>query len=406
MLTETKIRNEKPRAAAFKLTDGGGLHLLVRPNGSKLWQVRYTYAGKEKTLSLGPYPAVGLADARDRRDAAKRTLSEGHDPNIAKAVAKAAAIVAAGITFEHVARQWHQTNESKWSETHTGDVLHSLETLVFPAIGALPIDRITPAIVLGVIRAIEARPAIETAKRVRQRMSAIFEFGIALQVCQTDPASMIRTLLKPLPTPTKQPAITDLAKLREMLAAVEAMPAHPVTKLATRMIALTVVRPGTLHGTPWSEFANIGTDTIWRIPSDRMKMDREFWIPLSTQVLDVIEALKPITGRGPLAFPNDRWSHRPMSENAMLYLLRRTGYGGQHCPHGWRASFHTIMAERYQGDATVNSVLDTMLAHAKNSGPYNRAEYLDRRRELAQEWADLLLAGFPPASSLMLGPRR
>jgi integrase len=203
-----------------------------------------------------------------------------------------------------------------------------------------------------------------------------------------------------------QPAITDLGKLREMLRKVENTPSHPVTKLAMRMIALTVVRPGTLHTTPWTEFNDLGDPAVWKIPPARMKMDREHWVPLATQALDILAVLRPVTGRCPYAFPNDRWAHKPMSENALLMLIYRAGYRGLHTPHGWRASFNTIMAERAQGDASTDKLLDIMLAHASNSGPYNRAMLLDQRRAMVQEWADLLLEGFAPAESLVVGARR
>jgi len=408
MLTDAKIRTAKPGSDGkqVKLADTGGLTLLIRPTGSKLWQFRYRFGGKEKTLSIGVYPTITLADARAARDEAKKVLKGGRDPMVAKQVAKAALITATGTTFEAISREWYEHNRSRWRGKHVDDVIQSLEKDAFPTIGHLPIGEVTPSLCLTAIRKIEARGAFETAHRVFQRMSAVFQYGIAAQACTTDPASMIKTLLKPKPTVVPQPAITDLAGLREMLRTVETVPAHPVTKLATRFLALTFVRPDTLHTTPWSEMNEIGAEGIWKIPADRMKMGREFWITLPRQAREVIDAVRPLTGRGPLVWPNDRWAHKPMTENAILFLLKRAGYQGRHCGHGFRASFNTIMSERYQGDKSVEAVLDMMLAHASNKGPYNRADQLDRRAALGQDWADILLDGFPPAETLVDGPRR
>jgi integrase len=211
----------------------------------------------------------------------------------------------------------------------------------------------------------------------------------------------------------RQPAVTDLDDARTMLAKAEAEPAHAVTKLALRLLALTALRPGALIGTPWLEFDNI-SDTVWRIPAARMKLkknqktdeSRDHFVPLPTQALDVIDVLRTLTGDGPLVFPNTRHGHKKMSENAIGYLLNRAGYHHKHVPHGWRSTFSTVMNERYPAD---RAVIDLMLAHTpdnKVEGAYNRAAYLKRRRELSQIWADLILKNAKPAASLLAGPRR
>lgn len=406
MLTDAAIRAAKPGGKPYKLTDRAGLYLHVTPAGSKLWRLRYEFGRKEKLLSIGPYPEVSLATARDQREAAKRLLREGRDPSLERKLERARAHEALSHSFEAVGRDWYTRMAGSWTERHAYDVLTSLERDVFPQLGPLPITELRPPAVLAVLRAIEARPAIETARRVRQRMSAVFVYGIASGICQTDPAAIVQGAMAPL-IKGRQPAIVDLVEAREVLRHAEAEPAHPVTKLALRLLALTAARPGEIRGASWSEFEQLdGNQPLWRIPPGRMKMKQEHLVPLSQQAVAVIVAARSLTGRGPLVFPNARHAHRPMSENAIGYLLNRAGYHSRHVPHGWRATFSTIMNERYQQD---RQVIDLMLAHAskdKTESAYNRAAHMPRRRELAQAWADLLLKDAPDTSALVHGARR
>lgn len=283
-------------------------------------------------------------------------------------------------------------------------MLKSLIQDVFPKIGALLIREITPPVVLQVLRPIEARPALETARRVRQRISAVF--AIASGEAETDPAAIVRGAMAPM-TKGRQPAIVDLDEARAMLRKAEAVPAHPITRLALRFLALTSVRPGELRGAAWAEFEALdGPARAWRIPADRMKMWRDHVVCLSRQAVEVLAVARTISGRSPLVFPNSRWAHRPMSGNAVGYLLNRAGYHSKHVPHGWRATFSSTMNERYRAD---QHVLDLMLAHAPKDrveSAYNRALHLERRRELAQAWADLLMADAAPAETLRTGAQR
>lgn len=409
-LTDAACRKAIPKEKQFKLYDAAGLHLVVTPSGGKLWRMRYQFGGKEKGLSFGPYPAISLADAREARDAARGILRQGKDPGIAKKIRKLDAVSGEG-TFEAIAREWYELNKDQWVARHASDVIESLEKEIFPTLGSSPINDIAAADVLACLRPIEKRGAKETARRIRQRMSAVFVYAIASGRADNDPAAMVKKAMAPI-RKGKQPAITDLDKAREMLAKAEAEPAHPVTKLALRILALTAVRPGTLASTPWSEWATAG-DT-WRIPAERLKLRlqhkddeaRDHLVPLAAQAVEAIEALRLITGRGPLAFPNARHAHKPMSENAMGYLLNRAGYHGHHVPHGWRATFSSVMNERFPQD---NRIIDLMLAHTPKDrveGAYNRALHMERRRALAQEWADLILSEAKPAADLLNGPRR
>lgn len=411
MLTDTAIRKAKAGDKPFKMADSGGLHLYVSTAGGKLWRFRYQYGGKEKLLSLGPYPDISLSDARAARDAAKATLREGRDPSVQKKLRKLSHITSTANTFETVAREWYDLNKAQWVDRHADDVITSLEREVFPVLGNIPVTDIRPPEVLAVLRGIETR-AKETARRVRQRMSAVFVYAISSGRAEADPAATVQKAMAPM-RKGRQPAITDLYAAREMLSKAEAEKAHPVTRLALRILALTAVRPGTLITTPWSEWSDMN-DGVWRIPAARMKLrlqhkdddSRDHLVPLSRQALEAMEALRTLTGGGPLAFPNTRHAHKPMSENAIGYLLNRAGYHHHHVPHGWRATFSSVMNERFPADKPI---IDLMLAHVpkdKVEGAYNRALHLERRRGLAQAWADLILDGARPAATLVGGPRR
>ncbi len=419
MLTDAKVRAAKPRAKSYKLTDTNRLYLLVTPSGGKLWRWNYDYDGKQKSMAFGAYPLVSLAEVRAKRDEAYSTLCEGHDPTVLKKLRIEANIEAGRQTFERVAREWHGNAKAQWAKIHAADIIRSLERAVFPAIGALPIAQLTPPLVLGVLREIEARGAIETAKRVRQRISAVFVYAIAQGIAKDDPAEKLGAVLKPL-RKGRQPAITDLVPLRKMIVTAEQDYARPITRLALRFLALTAVRPSELRGAQWDELEDLnGKEPLWRIPSARMKgdLDRkeeiagDHLVPLTRQAVAVLKALWPMTGDGPLLFPSSRHTHRPMSENAIGYLLNRAGYHGHHVPHGFRAAFSTIMnewAER-EGKDHDRKVIDLMLAHVskeKVEGAYNRAAYMPRRRELAQVWADMLSEGLPDPCSLIGPPAR
>ena len=413
-LTDAECRKAKGREKPYKLADANGLYLHVTPSGGRNWCLKYRFGGKEKKLTFGPYPDVSLVIARDKRDEARRLLRDDVDPGVEKKNKSAKAVAAAGVTFEKVARDWYETNASMWGTIHAGDVIRSLERDVFPSIGSMPIRSIETPKVLEVLRAIEKRPAIETAKRVRQRMSAVFVYAISQGLTASDPALVVRGALKPL-RKGKQPAITDLKKARRILVDAEAENAHPVTKLGLRLLALTAVRPGELRAASWSEFEDLdGDEPLWRIPAARMKgnLDRkeeeggDHLVPLARQAVDVLTVAKQMSGRGPLPFPNARHSHKPMSENAIGYLLNRAGYHSRHVPHGWRATFSTIMNERFKAD---HAIIELMLAHVptnKVKAAYDRAQHMDRRRELAQVWADLIAEGLPPAGEMIIGPRR
>ena len=412
-LTDLVVRAAKPKAQPYKLTDGQSMHLLVSTTGARLWRMRYVIGGKEKTLAFGQYPAVTLAEARAMRDAAKRELATGRDPAVALKERKTRWHDATD-SFETIARAWFETSKGMWSPVHQSDVITSLEQDVFPQIGRLPIGDLKPKDILAVLKRIEDRPAIETAHRVGQRIARVFDFAAGLGIVETNPATVVKKALKPI-RKGRQPAVVTLEEAREVLAAAEKQPAHPVTKLALRFLALTVVRPGVIARTPWVELAGLSAeDPVWHIPAARMKLriehkddpNRDHLVPLSRQAVEVLDAVKILTGRGLMAFPNARFPNRPMSENAMGYLLNRAGFHQRHVPHGWRSTFSTIMNERNHADFAV---VEMVLAHTPQNevaAAYNRARYLTQRRAMLREWADMLLEGMPSAAELLKGPRR
>lgn len=410
MLTDVQIRKAKGAEKPYKMQDGGGLHLYVTPSGTKSWRYRYEFQGKEKSLSIGQYPAVSLSDARSTRDSAREAVRTGRDPSLLKKQAKLHVVATSQETFEVVAREWHGLMKGTWAVGHAQRVLGSLEESIFPEIGPLPIREINAPVVLAALRKVEARGAVDTAHRIRQRVSAVFVYAISSGRADTDPAAMVGGAMQKAKR-GRRPAITDLEKAREIIRTVEAVvDARPTTKLALRLLAITALRPGTLVTTPWSELAGLGAERpTWQIPAARMKLllelkddeSRDHFVPLPRQALDVIEAMRALSGRGPLVFPSTRHPHKPMSVNALGYLMNRAGYHTRHVPHGWRSTFSTVMNERRPAD---HRIIDLMLAHVpkdKVEAAYNRSEHLEARRAIAQEWADLLMDGFPPATSLL-----
>lgn len=418
-LSDLQVRRAQPREKDYKLSDERGLHLLVTKAGAKSWRFKYRIHGKEKLLTFGLYPEVSLVEARDLRDDSRKLLRAGADPAIEKKKRKLNAAIAAGDTFEVLARAWHEQEKGRWSPKHAAQVLESLEDNIFPAFGNMPLKDIDTPTVLDALRPVENRGARETARRIRQRVSSVFVFAIAQGKAKEDPAGPnIVKAMKPLPKKQKQPALVKLEDVRQLLTDAENSGATPVTKLASRLLALTAVRPGIIYGTVKSEFEGLDTEEpLWRIPAARMKLvlerkDEEAYehlVPLSPAAVDVIKQVLRLTGRCDYVFPSQRHSHRPMSSNAIGYLYNRVGYHGHHVPHGWRAAFSTIMNERAEreGKLTDRKVIDLMLAHVpkdKVEGAYNRAAFMPRRREIANDWADMLLESMPEAAMLL--PRR
>jgi Phage integrase central domain/Arm DNA-binding domain/Phage integrase family len=298
-LSDVRIRNANPALKQYELGDGGGLYVLVKPDGAKYWRFKYRFSGKEKLLALGVYPAVRVADARSARDDAKRLLAEGSDPSNARKEQKRATELSAANTFEALAREWVEQKRNAWTPAHAERVLDSLITNVFPDIGFRPIVEILAPQLLAVLRKIESRNALEVASRVYQRCGAVFRYAVATGRCERSPVADLRGALK---APKREHrAALSAADLPEYLRKLEAYDGHLQTKLALKLLALTFVRTGELRGAEWTEFDIEHSE--WRIPAERMKMRAPHIVPLSRQALAVLEQLKPITGGGRFLFP-------------------------------------------------------------------------------------------------------
>ncbi|OJY63213.1 MAG: integrase [Sphingobium sp. 66-54] len=417
MLTDLACRKAAPAAEDYRLADGLGLYLLVMPSGHRSWRMGYWFAGKKKRIVLGAYPEMGLQAAREARDAVRAQVAAGVDPAVARKQAKARKLLEVQATFRVIGDAWLGERRAAWSGSYASTVERMLKNHLYPAWGSVPITAITKPMVAERLRAIEATGAIETAHRARQKVREIFDYAEALGYDLRNP-SRVEAALKPV-VQKQRPSITNLQQLRAMLWAIEKAPAHPVTRLASRFIALTAVRPGVAQTLTWTEIDAVSAmDPIWTIPAERMKLSQErkqmpafdHLVPLAHQTIEILDCLRVLTGHTPYVFPSVRSARRPISDSTVSKLYRDNGYRGLHVPHGWRSSFSTIMNERAMladrpGDRVV---IDVMLAHVQEGVEpiYNRALYMPRRRELAQEWADLLLEGLPSASHLLTGRRK
>ncbi len=385
-LTEIAIKGAKPGASIKKLSDGNGLAMLVHPNGSKYWVFRYHYLGKEKNLSLGIYPAVGLAEARSKLSDARKLLSNGQDPSEVRKAVKREAMISAENNFEAVAREWMAAKSPAWTPRYASFVAKRLEQDIFPRLGARPVKDITAPELLSVVRLIEKRGALELAHRVLQCCGQIFMYGIATGRAERNPASDLKGALK---TYVKKPfGYLKTIELPEFLQKLSAYDGHPQTKLAVTLLMLTFVRTTELRGATWEELDL--DEGEWRIPAERMKMRRDHIVPLSRQAVTAFRELHRLNGQWKYVFPNPRKPLKHMSENAVLYALYRMGYHNRTTGHGFRHTASTILNESglFNPDA-----IERQLAHIQGNkvrAAYNHAQYLPERREMMQWWADFL----------------
>ncbi|WP_140867630.1 tyrosine-type recombinase/integrase [Sphingomonas oligophenolica] len=407
-------RKAKPLDVAYQLPDERGLFLFVTTTGYRSWRFQYRYGGRQKRLTFGGYPEVSLLEARDRRDQARMLIRDGIDPNVTRKQKAAARAQACDNSFRTVMLLWHVDRAKTLKPRYAKQILQRFQADIFPVFGSIPIRDVTPSLVLAAIMPIANRGSIDIAHRLRQHISDIFVFAIARGWGEADPAQTVRKALPAVPRGLR-PAVTKLGDAQQVLRRSETLNAYAVTKLAGRLLALTAARPGMVRMAAPEEFEGLGGDApIWRVPAAKMKLsaDRrqdpafEFVLPLSTQAVEVVNTAIEMGGRhAPLVFPSAHHVHKPMGDNTLSKLYREAGFQDEHCPHGWRATFSTIMNERaaLYDRAHDRAVIELMLAHIQNGvePSYNRSLYMGRRRELAQEWADLLMAGLPAAPALL-----
>ena len=387
-LSDAAIRKVKPGKKSQRLFDGGGLYLEVSPAGGKWWRLKYRYGGKEKRLSLGTYPDTGLADARSKRDAARRLLAGGTDPGEHRKAEKAAGEDRAANSLEVVAREWHAKQVAKWVKDHADRTMLRLENDIFPWLGKRPVAEVTAKDLLGAVNRIADRGAVESAHRTLQTCGQVFRYAIATGRADRNPAADLRGALPPVKQ-THLAAITDPDKVGGLLRAMDTYSGSFVTKCALRLAPLVFVRPGELRNAEWTEI-DLGR-AEWNIPAAKMKMREPHLVPLSTQAVAILSELHALTGRGQYVFPSARSPKRPMSNNAVLSALRRMGFGKEEMSgHGFRAMARTILDEtlHFRPD-----YIEHQLAHAvkdPNGRAYNRTAHLPERRKMMQGWADYL----------------
>jgi len=389
-LTDTFTRNTKHSGApaSDKHSDGGGMYLHITKAG-KYWRMNYRFAGKQKTLALGVYPAVSLAKARKERDKARELLAQGTDPSTAKREDQQAVAAAAANTFETVAREWlAKTEPERAAITHL-KVSTWLEKDAFPFIGNMPISTIKPRDVLDrVVRKVEVRGAIDTAHRLKQLCGQVFRYAVATGSAERDVTQDLKGALTA--TSTKHfAAITEPKLAGDLMRSIAAYTGHPTTLAALKLSPLVFVRPGELRTAEWAEIDLEAAE--WRIPGSKMKMRIDHLVPLSAQAVEILRSVQPITGHGQYVFPSLRTGERPMSENTINAALRGMGYAKEvHSAHGFRAMARTIMDE-VLGERV--DLIEHQLAHTvkdANGRAYNRTAHLPARRVMMQTWADYL----------------
>ncbi len=387
MLSDTKCRSATSDGKPIrKLADGRGMFLWVYADGRKSWRFRYQIGGKEKSLSLGSYPDVGLKAARAKREAARTLLDAGRDPSAERQADKRRQTLAFENSFQNVAEEWAKKRANTWVASHALDVKRRLEKNIYPALGLRPIAEIDAPELLAVVRKIESRGAHDLSHRVLSVCGQVFRYGVATGRCKSDPSKDLRGALTPHKK-TKQAAVRpeELPALLRAIAGYDEI-GDKQTRLALQLLAKTFVRTNELIGAEWAEFDLEGA--MWTIPASRMKMKQEHLVPLSRQAIALFKEMKEIGGGSRFVFPG-RNRDKPVSNNTMLFALYRLGYKGKMTGHGFRAVASTILNETgFRSD-----VIERQLAHGERDdvrAAYNRAEYLPERKKMMQQWSDYI----------------
>lgn len=399
-LTDAKLRTLNTPGKHF---DGSGLYLELTPAGGRYWRLKYRHGGKEKRLALGVYPDVSLKEARDRADAARKTLQAGDDPGEVKKAERAKQAHEAANTLKAVALEWLDHQSTRWTPDTKARIRQTLTADVFPALGARPLAAIRPAEVMQAVQKVEARGAGDQAGRVLQRVKAIYRWAVNHGRIEASPMESLMPgeILKPREVQHRA-ALSD-RDLPEFLAKLDAYNGDPTTANALRLLILTATRPGEVRGARWAEI-DMGA-ALWIIPAERMKMRAEHRVPLSRQALQVLEAMRPISGDRELVFPSPTYRSKPLSENTFNAALRRMGYDTA-TAHGFRSLFSTVTNEH---DRTLGDVVERALAHQdrnKVRASYLRSTFLNDRVRLMQWWADHLDARRKGANVIQLDAHR
>lgn len=384
-LNARQVDTAKPKEKPYKMADGGGLYLLVKTNGSRYWRLKYRIDGKEKLLALGVYPDVSLADARAKRDEARKGIAGGIDPLEVKKEQKVEREAQVKNTFQEIALEWHNMKVKKWSAGYASDILEAFNKDVFPFIGQRPVADIKPLELLNVLKKMEDRGATEKAKKVRQRCGEVFRYAIVTGRAEYNPAPDLTSAMQGHES-THYPFLTT-EELPAFFKALAGYSGSELMVLAARLLIITGLRTGELRGALWSEIDT--KKALWEISAERMKMRRPHIIPLSTQALAIIEQIRAMTGQFPLLFPGRNDPSKTMSEASINQVFKRIGYTGRVTGHGFRHTMSTVLHEQGYNTAWI----ETQLAHVdKNAirGTYNHAQYLDGRREMLQWYADYM----------------
>ena len=384
-LTARQVETAKPKEKSYKLFDGGGLYLEVTAKGSRYWRMKYRFGGKEKRLAFGVFPTVTLAEAREMRNQAKKVLAAGGDPGEVKKEEKAIQKLSTGNTFEAIAREWHKSKADRWSLRYRDEIIDTFEKDIFPYIGKRPIAEIKPLELLETLRRMEKRGALEKMRKVRQRCGEVYRYAIITGRAEYNPAPDLATALTP---PKKQhfPFLTA-EELPYFLKDLAGYTGSIITKTATKIILLTAVRTQELRFARWQDIDL--EKGIWEIPAEVMKMKRPHVVPLSKQVIELFNSLKPLSGHYELVFIGRNDHRKPISKESVNQVIELLGYKGRLTGHGFRHTMSTILHEKGYNSAWI----ETQLAHIdKNAirGTYNHAQYMDGRRELMQWYSDYM----------------
>jgi integrase len=390
-LSDTAIRKAKPKESPYKLADEKGLFLLVAPSGGRWWRLKYRFGGKEKLLSLGTYPEVGLKDARDRRDAARKLLADGTDPGEHRKEAKHAQLTAQANSFEAVAREWHAMKlKKKWTQSTADKTMTQLETYVFPQIGSHPIANLKAPQILAMLRKVEARGIAYTAVRLREVCGQIFRYGVATGRAEDNPAAHLLGAMHK-PEVSHRPAITDRREFGAFLRDLRVATGYdPVTRHACYFAMLTFVRAQEFRYAKWQEIDWQAKE--WKVPAKRMKTGKELpshTVPLSSQALALLSELHDLTGHTQYLFPKVKGygDAEVISENTVGKMLNKMGYQGRQCVHGFRASARSILSEQGWSREAMERQLDHKETDSTVAA-YARSEHLPERRRMMQAWAD------------------